>query len=160
MGGAAASSGSAGGTSGTASGSVTSTASSAAASSSSSGSASCGDGVKNGDETDVDCGGSCPECNGSPCNAAGECAGGFCVDGRCCDTACTGTCYSCNVSGSAGTCSPLPLFTDDSFPDDACTGMNTCNGAGACKLKNGENCDGIDDKCASNNCAGAQKTCL
>jgi hypothetical protein len=39
----------------------------------------CGDGVKNEDETDVDCGGSCPACpTGKTCKVAGDCTGGVC----------------------------------------------------------------------------------
>src|SRR5690606_23712945 len=45
-------------------------------------SASCGDGVKNGDETDVDCGGICPGCaNGMSCALAADCASLFCEPG-------------------------------------------------------------------------------
>jgi len=52
---------------------------------SSSGGASCSDGIKNGDETDVDCGGSsCPACSaGKACSANSDCAGGSCVAGVC-----------------------------------------------------------------------------
>ncbi len=43
------------------------------------GAPSCGDGVQNGDETDVDCGGSCPACGvGDRCLSAGDCAESYC----------------------------------------------------------------------------------
>jgi len=42
----------------------------------------CDDGVKNGDETDVDCGGSCPLCPGT-CNVDADCPGGYCWEGLC-----------------------------------------------------------------------------
>ena len=46
---------------------------------------SCTDGKKNGDETDVDCGGTCPgKCGaGRACGAAGDCESGVCTDGKC-----------------------------------------------------------------------------
>ena len=52
--------------------------------------ASCEDDVKNGGETDVDCGGSqCPLCPaGRACSDFSECASQRCVDAQCLDTAC------------------------------------------------------------------------
>ena len=45
---------------------------------------SCTDGVRNGDETDVDCGGSCPACaTGRACLHRTDCAAGHCVDNVC-----------------------------------------------------------------------------
>jgi Ca2+-binding RTX toxin-like protein len=46
---------------------------------------SCTDGVGNGTETDVDCGGACPDCAvGSACVSGSDCAGGsFCIGGSC-----------------------------------------------------------------------------
>jgi hypothetical protein len=44
----------------------------------------CTDGVKNGSEGDVDCGGSCPPCvNGDTCNVNADCASGQCTAGLC-----------------------------------------------------------------------------
>ncbi|UQA55583.1 hypothetical protein [Polyangium aurulentum] len=40
----------------------------------------CRDGVKNGDETDIDCGGSCRNCNGEPCGGDWHCASDNCVN--------------------------------------------------------------------------------
>jgi hypothetical protein len=46
--------------------------------------ASCSDGVQNGGETGVDCGGSCPPCgNGQGCQAGAGCQSGVCVAGVC-----------------------------------------------------------------------------
>jgi hypothetical protein len=51
---------------------------------------SCSDGQKNGDEADVDCGGSCAECPvGATCNAGGDCQNGECNAGICQDLTCT-----------------------------------------------------------------------
>jgi hypothetical protein len=51
--------------------------------------ATCTDGITNGTETDVDCGGSCPRClDGKRCASGGDCASGFC----------TGTCQRCTTA--------------------------------------------------------------
>ncbi len=45
---------------------------------------SCNDGVKNGDETDEDCGGSCLPCSdGSDCIVNADCSSKVCIDGTC-----------------------------------------------------------------------------
>ena len=93
---------------------------------------SCSDGVKNGNETGIDCGGggACAACGpGSPCNGPSDCANGQCVDGVCCTTSCAGVCRSCNLPGTQGTCSFLPAGSD---PNSECPGQATCNGSGAC----------------------------
>lgn len=47
-------------------------------------SASCTDGVQNGTETDVDCGGSCGPCaDGQSCGAPADCTSGYCNRGEC-----------------------------------------------------------------------------
>ena len=44
----------------------------------------CGDGVKNQGETDVDCGGPCPKCGpGKSCGVAADCASSVCTTGKC-----------------------------------------------------------------------------
>jgi hypothetical protein len=44
----------------------------------------CSDGVKNGDETDVDCGGSCNKCpTGKACKAVGDCTSDICTSDLC-----------------------------------------------------------------------------
>jgi hypothetical protein len=46
--------------------------------------ATCRDGIKNGTETDVDCGGACPRCaTGRTCNVANDCTSGTCTGGQC-----------------------------------------------------------------------------
>jgi hypothetical protein len=88
--------------------------------------ATCSDGIDNGSETDVDCGGgTCPACgnglqcllasdcasancsggvcvallaNGSACAFDGECTSTRCVDGVCCDSACSSLCQACTAA--------------------------------------------------------------
>jgi hypothetical protein len=56
--------------------------------------ATCSDGVKNGNESDVDCGGSCPRCaNGQGCSTRNDCAGALCP---------SGTCLVCAVKADCG----------------------------------------------------------
>jgi hypothetical protein len=46
--------------------------------------ATCGDGVQNGTETDVDCGGTCPRCApGQTCATRSDCATALCTGGAC-----------------------------------------------------------------------------
>lgn len=75
--------------------------------------------------------GACASPNGSVCFSPIECDSGFCVDDRCCDSTCGGTCESCDVSGSYGTCTFIP---DGSDPDDECSFPYTdCDGTGDCQ---------------------------
>lgn len=101
---------------------------------------SCSDGIKNGDETDVDCGGpKCNPCGASPCTLMSDCfAGYYCVDGFCCDALCTGVCKACNLPGSVGTCSTVPNGSED---PGTCDTTEACIGiGGGCALKDGQPC--------------------
>jgi hypothetical protein len=71
---------------------------------------------------------------GAACVTPTECASGYCIDGYCCSGSCDGTCESCAVPSSLGTCSPIAANTD---PDGECVGVHpdcgaTCNGSGQC----------------------------
>jgi hypothetical protein len=120
---------------------------------------SCSDGMMNGDETGEDCGGSCPKkCNGSTCAMGMECLSNNCVDTVCCAEACDGACKSCNLAGTVGVCTNIPINMTDTAP--ACDGMSVCNGNGACKLKDGEMCS-QDAQCLSGKCSnGNPKVCV
>ena len=68
----------------------------------------CADGIKNGTESDVDCGGSCQRCGTAKiCNRYQDCLSGYCSSGRClpCQTGgqCqgAGNCY-CTENGICG----------------------------------------------------------
>ena len=98
--------------------------------------------------------GSCgPKALGRPCAAGGECASGFCADGVCCATACTGSCRSCALSSSLGTCSPVSRGGVD--PHGVCVDQHasscgtdgTCDGTGACHSY------GAGTECAPEACA-------
>lgn len=130
--------------------------------------AKCDDATKNGDETDVDCGGThCPQCAQSlGCAIGGDCLTNFCADGVCCDAACGDACQACNVAGNVGTCDLIAKYEDDPNYGDkqSCLSANgiTCNGGGLCKTANGAACTTNID-CASTKCADADgdgnKTC-
>jgi hypothetical protein len=76
---------------------------------------------------------------GSSCGGNDECASNVCTEGVCCATACTGTCMSCAVVGSLGTCTAVPAGKGD--PGGRCADMGSascgtnglCDGAGACQ---------------------------
>jgi hypothetical protein len=88
----------------------------------------CDDGVKNGAETDVDCGGSCPLCPGT-CNIDGDCPDGYCWQG---------SCVSCRDGVQNG----------DEIGVD-------CGGYyGHCGYCAGLYCQANNAQCASNSCEG------
>jgi hypothetical protein len=75
---------------------------------------------------------------GGACTAAAECNSGFCEEGACCATECKGTCRSCALAGTAGTCSTIPAGQDPlgqcaDSGSVSCGFDGTCDGAGACR---------------------------
>jgi hypothetical protein len=115
----------------------------------------CNNGVQDGAETDVDCGGSTPSCPvdctlGKKCAVVGDCVNAQCVDGVCCASLCSNVCQACNVQGSLGMCVPVPALQEDGA---LCMGNNSCNGMGACLLDNGQMCM-MGSQCASGVCTG------
>jgi hypothetical protein len=100
--------------------------------------------------------GVCAMKNGAACYTGTQCLSGLCVDGNCCDSACTGTCMACNLTGAAGTCTPIPSATADA---PMCTGVSTCDGAGACKKADGQTCADPSEcgggSCVRNACCSA-----
>jgi len=83
-----------------------------------------------------------PKGLGQACQSSSECDSTECVDGVCCSSACTAICQACNVKGSEGTCTPIPVgmasaratapkcATSDS---STCLFDGTCDGNGACR---------------------------
>lgn len=120
------------------------------------------DGLKNDQETDVDCGGpGCPQCEtGQDCSEAGDCATGVCKTGDCADGACIKKCVepTCIDSIKDGTESDVDCGGACKFPCDYGKKCNTsadCKAAGAAPggvCKNGVccavPCDGSCTMCA------------
>jgi len=72
---------------------------------------SCHDCVKDGDETSVDCGGSCPPCGATrDCKVDADCITASCVDGACALGAASGPCHDATDCLS-GVCAPGPCAT-------------------------------------------------
>jgi hypothetical protein len=106
----------------------------------------CDDGVENGDELEVDCGGACPQCLGLPCSTPQDCKSGFCADGRCCKGACSDICTRCDLDGD---CKYIEKYQPDNAPE--CLGGMVCDGGGGCRIDDGFQC--VDpSQCASFNC--------
>jgi hypothetical protein len=89
----------------------------------------CSDGIKNGKETGVDCGGAdCGKCaSGQACNVASDCASDICQEGTCVDATCT-----------------------DGMKDGAETDVD-CGGPFCSTCATGKACNEADD-CASGVC--------
>ncbi len=99
----------------------------------------CSNMSRDGNETDVDCGGAgCPGCAaGKTCNVGSDCASNHCSRGICCDQDCSGTCQSCDGAyngGSRGTCKPI-VAAQDPYNQCSPTAQSSCGTDG--------NCDGI-----------------
>jgi len=77
---------------------------------------------------------------GAICGEGGECTSGICAQGTCCKTDCAGSCMSCGLLGSAGTCAPVPAGGTDPVGQcrdqgaTSCATTGVCNGAGGCQL--------------------------
>jgi hypothetical protein len=131
----------------------------------------CGN-IASGTDPDSECGGaaSCSGAgacalfiNGTACAVNAECQSNYCVDGVCCSSACNTSCQACTAakkgSGNDGLCGSIVSGAD---PDDECTGVQVCNGGGACKVPNGQACsagaDCISTYCVDGVCCGASCT--
>jgi hypothetical protein len=125
----------------------------------------CEDGVKNQNETDIDCGGdACPGCGGGKqCNTFSDCAAEVpgetpeCINGACCESLCNQSCRMCNPTGQ---CVSVPAGATD--PNMICTSNQACGaGTTGCVAKAGAACNpavgGAD--CLSGSCSAAKKTC-
>jgi hypothetical protein len=94
---------------------------------------------------------------GHSCTAAGACASGLCQQGVCCASSCSGTCASCALTGTLGTCTNITAGTD---PLNACADGTaatcgtdgTCDGSGKCRLY------ALGTVCAAQSCSGSTFT--
>jgi len=112
---------------------------------------SCENGIPDGDETAVDCGGSCKGCLGEPCAQGSDCQSGFCADGVCCTSSC-GTCMTCNAPGTIGQCKLVPKYDEDPPSCTINASKSMCTGTGQCKTALGFPCIANPD-CASFKCS-------
>ncbi|WP_338046387.1 hypothetical protein [Polyangium spumosum] len=129
---------------------------------------SCDDGIKNGDETDADCGGThCQPCaQGKACLTNTDCATTFCTDGVCCGTACDGPCVTCVYAELVGDCTFIDKYGEDPSygMGEACLAAEgeACN-FGNC-LKAFEQLCTLNTECATTRCAdpdmNGTKTCV
>jgi hypothetical protein len=93
----------------------------------------CTDGIKNGNETDIDCGGICPKCaNGKMCGIDADCDSGNCVGGICticpsgqapCGNVCIDVTNDPSNCGACGIVCPgyMKPFTNVSCQQSICT---------------------------------------
>lgn len=97
----------------------------------------CDDEIKNGHETDVDCGGTCPlRCGlGRGCDSAADCKSGNCVSGMCVPMPCVNGVRDgaeTDVDCGGGTCRKCSggrhcLSNDDCFNAECDPGTSTCS---------------------------------
>ncbi|RZO65433.1 MAG: hypothetical protein EVA89_02210 [Sandaracinaceae bacterium] len=87
----------------------------------------CDDGLQNGDEPDVDCGGGCSPCaEGGTCRGAADCVSGSCVGGVCRPPTCTdglinGDEVGLDCGGGCPPCGPgQPCSRDDDCESEVC----------------------------------------
>jgi hypothetical protein len=112
----------------------------------------CYNGVLDGDETDVDCGGTathnklCPECaKGNACSIKEDCGSGAsnCVDGVCCILAACDKCTACNTPWDPGSCSALQVGAKPTDGSMDCL----CDGSGSCEMTSKK---AFNESCAMN----------
>jgi hypothetical protein len=122
--------------------------------------ASCSDGVKDGDETAADCGGSCQPCtDGMACGKSTDCTGGTCAMGACCTPkSCATLGLTCgNASdGCGGTLNCNDGVRNGNETDVDCGGMGDVDaGVGACPpCPQGDAC-AVNADCTTVQCAGS-----
>jgi hypothetical protein len=116
----------------------------------------CGDGVKDGDETDVDCGGSCGVCpDGNTCLAGTDCSSHVCASGVCrtscsdnvkngneVDVDCGGSCAPC---GNGRFCAAATDCLSQRCLNSACLAPTTCFNGVQDGSELGVDCDGVCD---------------
>lgn len=122
----------------------------------------CSNGKQDSDETDLDCGGSCPVCAlGKMCLRGGDCAGGSCVNNVC--VAAPG---DAAMGGDAAAPPDFAMPQDLTVPGCAnnqqCTGLahatGTCDQSGKCAVASCDPGFADCDKAAANGCEAATDT--
>ncbi len=90
------------------------------------------------------------------CFSNHECGSGNCVDGVCCGSPSCGTCLSCNVTGSAGTCTLVGANVAE--PHSKCSANGTCGNTGLCTSSGACQQQPTSVSCAANSCSGSTFT--
>jgi hypothetical protein len=130
---------------------------------------SCYDYVKNGNETDTDCGGGCPGCStGRICVVGSDCASNFCWQGVCFDATCNnglkdGMETDVDCGGSCPKCSDgKACWNSYDCSSGLCTN-NACASTCADKVKDGSesdvDCGGSCSKCAVGKACSTASDC-
>lgn len=130
---------------------------------------SCSDGQKNGDETDLDCGGSCPGCSeGQACIDPDDCASGLCGAGVCIGQECrsdddcgalSGPCTRGACEPDTHTCVSAPDHEGEACDDDdLCTVGDVC-ADGACTPGPLLDCSEFDTACTIGQCDPGTGSC-
>lgn len=130
---------------------------------------SCEDALKNQDETDVDCGGSCSPClEGQTCALPGDCTSGKCEAGVCApegcqsDADCAPLADACNTAScdpNTAACVLTPVMPGEPCDDgDACTTVDTCL-EGQCVGAAPVDCAALDSFCGVGVCDPQTGTC-
>jgi hypothetical protein len=131
--------------------------------------ASCTNGVRDGDERGIDCGGACRKCTGEECVDGSDCTSGACAEGVCgasvgklCGVGTPASCergQPCELDADCtsnlcpdGTCG-VPIGPDDGIQNNGETDVD-CGGPNAPGCAAGKKCDG-DDDCAELYCPEA-----
>jgi len=99
--------------------------------------------------------------DGAVCGDGVECGSGICVQGTCCRTACAGSCMTCALPGSAGTCKPVPAGAVDPAGQCRDQGASSCGTDGVCDGAGGCHRYAAGTQCAPPECpAGATTATL
>jgi hypothetical protein len=118
----------------------------------------CVDGVLNGAETDIDCGGLCPRCDdGKKCTSSADCISNTCIEGVCAKPTCTDSTKDGKETDvdCGGTCSPCADGKSCAFASDCASGLcasgvcqaSQCNDSVANGTETGVDCGGSCPHC-------------
>ena len=130
----------------------------------------CADGAQNGDESDVDCGGSCPDCpDGGACNSGSDCVSGVCSGGVCQAPTCSDGVQNGTETGldCGDTCPPCPAgqgcVTGADCQTGVCTGgicaAGTCTDGVQNQDESDVDCGGVCGGCPDGGACGAGSDC-
>lgn len=124
---------------------------------------SCGNNIQDNDESDVDCGGSCPGCaNGGECGSYADCQSQFCDSnagsGGGGGVGGAGTAGAGGAGTGPGVCAPCAAFGDCAPAPSTWCDPSTAGGACVDQLTGGQPCD-QDLQCTTGHCALWSQVC-